>query len=111
MEKKAIQYYGLTPVYRSYGLSLATAMSRLGEGKPIHAGIQKTGATTSHGVVICGYKTVYNGTNYCLKLMDPNVDADIWTEPMPYTASASDFVYTTTYAYVYDNWINSMWVS
>ena len=110
-KKRAIRYYGLTPVYQNNGLSLTTTLSRLNEGKPIHAGIERSSASTTHGVVICGYKTVNNSTNYCLKLMDPNVDANIWTEPMPYNASAADFVYTTTYTYVYDNWLNSMWVS
>lgn len=113
---RSAQYYGLTGNYETSGYSFATVRSFLRNDKPIYAAIRRidnNNNTHAHAVVIDGYANVSGSTNYCYRMMDPNVDGHAWSEPISQSATASDFEYiyynaTTETIRDYTSWYNSM---
>ncbi len=115
---RSAQYYGLTGNYVYSGYAFTNVRNLLRNNKPIYAAIRRTVNlnTYEHAVIIDGYANVSGTTNYCYRMMDPNVNGHAWSEPLSQTATASDFEYiyynaTTGTIRDYTSWYNSMTIN
>lgn len=69
---QAFSIYGISYTYQSYGMVFNSMKTRINQSKPIYAGIVNSYGTSSHAVVICGYKETTD-SHYYIYLMDPNL--------------------------------------
>jgi hypothetical protein len=102
---QAFTIYGVTYTYQSSGLTFNSVKTKIGQSKPIYAGIANASLTSAHAVVVCGYKETTD-SHYYYYVMDPNMYPYIEVEITNTSSTSFNYysggnTYTTWYQSYY----------